>query len=196
MDTTIATGMGTASAEPFATMPAPATVRIERLLPGPIERVWAYLTESDKRRRWFAAGPMDLQPGGAAALTFRNDDLSVEAGRHDSACSADGVTHQMNGTVVRCEPPRLLVFRWSSDPNPRRSHLSCRRTAATRVSCSHTVALPTAGSCSASPPAGTCTSASSWTSSPMRRRAASGRSMRGWRRSMASAFLNRPTLRR
>ena len=44
MDTTIATGMGTASAEPFATMPAPATVRIERLLPGPIERVWAYLT--------------------------------------------------------------------------------------------------------------------------------------------------------
>ena len=68
MGTTIATGMGTASAEPFATMPAPATVRIERLLPGPIERVWAYLTESDKRRRWFAAGPMDLQPGGRRRL--------------------------------------------------------------------------------------------------------------------------------
>ena len=59
---------------------------------------------------------MDLQPGGAAALTFRNDDLSVEAGRHDSACSADGVTHQMNGTVVHSVPPRLLVFRWEARP--------------------------------------------------------------------------------
>lgn len=26
------------------------TVRFERLLPGPIERVWAYLTELEKRR--------------------------------------------------------------------------------------------------------------------------------------------------
>ena len=30
------------------------TVRFERLLPGPIERVWAYLTESEKRRKWLA----------------------------------------------------------------------------------------------------------------------------------------------
>lgn len=41
---------GTVVAEPYATMPAPATVRIERILPGLIERVWAYLTESEKRR--------------------------------------------------------------------------------------------------------------------------------------------------
>ena len=40
------------------------TIRFERLLPGPIERVWAYLTESDKRAKWLAAGDMDLRPGG------------------------------------------------------------------------------------------------------------------------------------
>ena len=28
---------------------APGTLRMERLLPGPIERVWAYITEPEKR---------------------------------------------------------------------------------------------------------------------------------------------------
>ena len=32
----------------YGVQTAPDTVRIERLLPGPIERLWAYLTESDK----------------------------------------------------------------------------------------------------------------------------------------------------
>ena len=58
MDKTIDTSMGTGGAEPYATMPAPATVRIERILPGPVERIWAYITDSDKRRKWFAEGPM------------------------------------------------------------------------------------------------------------------------------------------
>ncbi len=111
--TTITTGMDSNGAEPYATMPAPATVRIERILPGPPERVWAYVTESDKRRKWVAEGPMDLRQDGAVALTFRNNDLSNEAGRPGSHCPAGGVDHQMNGVIVRCEPPRLLVFRWS-----------------------------------------------------------------------------------
>ena len=33
----------------------PGTLKIERVLPGPIERVWAYLTDSDLRRQWLAA---------------------------------------------------------------------------------------------------------------------------------------------
>ena len=115
MDTTITTSTGAIGAEPYATMSAPATVRIERILPGPLERVWAYITESEKRRRWFAEGPMDLRQGGAVALTFRNNDLSVETGRPDSSCSPNGVDHQMNGVILRCEPPRLLVFRWSPE---------------------------------------------------------------------------------
>ncbi|WP_234274916.1 hypothetical protein [Billgrantia zhangzhouensis] len=31
------------------------SIRFERLLPGPIERVWAFLTESDKRGLWLAS---------------------------------------------------------------------------------------------------------------------------------------------
>ena len=34
----------------------PTTLKIQRLLPGPIERIWAYLTDSELRRKWMAAG--------------------------------------------------------------------------------------------------------------------------------------------
>ena len=45
----------------YAVVTAPGTVRIERLLPGPIGRIWSYLTESDKRSQWLAAGNMELK---------------------------------------------------------------------------------------------------------------------------------------
>ena len=53
-------------------------VRFERLLPGPIERVWAYLTDPDKRGTWLAAGPMELRVGGQVELNFHHADLSAE----------------------------------------------------------------------------------------------------------------------
>ncbi len=36
----------------------PTTLTVERTLPGPIERVWAYLTEPDKRARWLGGGAL------------------------------------------------------------------------------------------------------------------------------------------
>ena len=36
-------------------------VRLERVLPGPIERVWKYLTDPELRGKWLATGPMELQ---------------------------------------------------------------------------------------------------------------------------------------
>ena len=38
----------------YGVLTEPATLKIQRLLPGPIERVWAYLVESDLRRQWLA----------------------------------------------------------------------------------------------------------------------------------------------
>jgi uncharacterized protein YndB with AHSA1/START domain len=103
------------SAEPYASMPAPATIRIERILPGPVERVWTYLTDSDKRAKWLAGGPMEVREGGAVTLTFRNADLSRGKTNPNSPCSPDGVDHVMQGVVTRCEPPHLLAFNWSAD---------------------------------------------------------------------------------
>lgn len=62
----------------YGKMTAPDTLRLERLLPGPIERVWAYLTEPDKRAKWLAGGPMELRAGGRAELRFNHADLSAE----------------------------------------------------------------------------------------------------------------------
>src|SRR5688572_29818333 len=40
---------------------APDTVRMERLFPGPVERVWEFLVDPDKRALWLAGGPMELR---------------------------------------------------------------------------------------------------------------------------------------
>ena len=60
------------------TLIEPGTVKLERLLPGPVERVWAYLTESDKRAKWLAGGEFDLRVGGKIRLEFNNSSLSRE----------------------------------------------------------------------------------------------------------------------
>ena len=61
----------------YGTITEAGTVRLERLLPGPIERVWAYLTESDKRAKWLAYGDMDLRPGGEMEYIWRNWELAL-----------------------------------------------------------------------------------------------------------------------
>ena len=87
------------------------TLRIRRVLPGPIERVWAYLTESDKRGRWLASGPMELHVGGRVELTFRNTELSPHAEPPPEKYKQyEGAS--VSGRVTRCEPPRLLSYTW------------------------------------------------------------------------------------
>lgn len=104
----------TADNDAYGVLTAPDSVRIERLLPGPIERVWAYLTEPDKRRQWLAAGPMDLRVGGAVELDFDNNRLT----RDDDpppAKYADHSVNTMRGHITAVEPPRLLRFTWNED---------------------------------------------------------------------------------
>ena len=88
------------------TSPEQATVRIERILPGPIERVWAYLTEADKRATWFAGGVFDLREGGKADLRFDHSLLSAEATPPEFKMKRAEWTE----TITRCEPPRLLAY--------------------------------------------------------------------------------------
>ena len=92
----------------YATRIAPDAIRLERLLPGPIERVWAFLTESDKRARWLAAGEMELKPGGKVELQFDHNRISHEPTPAKYRDMPMGFT----GKVMRCEPPRLLMFSW------------------------------------------------------------------------------------
>lgn len=96
------------------TLVASGTLRFRRRLPGPVERVWAYLTEPDKRRRWLAGGPMDLRPGGAVELRFRNAELARDDDPAPDRYREAGNDGTVRGDIVRCEPPRLLAFTWGS----------------------------------------------------------------------------------
>jgi uncharacterized protein YndB with AHSA1/START domain len=98
----------------FGVVTEARTLRIRRVLPGPIERVWAYLTESEKRGRWLASGPMDVRVGGRVELTFRNSDLSAHGEpAPDKYKQYEGASFE--GRVTRCEPPRLLSYTWGDD---------------------------------------------------------------------------------
>lgn len=91
------------------------TVRFERVLPGPIEEVWAYLTESGKRGKWFASGAMDLRVDGEVILVFNHAELSAEKETPERYKAAEG--YRMRGRITRCEPPRLLSYTWDETTN-------------------------------------------------------------------------------
>ena len=74
----------------MGTIVEPSVLRFERELPGPIERVWAYLTESDKLPQWFSAGVVTPRKGG---------EMQLEMG--------------MSGTVTVWDPPHVLEYTWN-----------------------------------------------------------------------------------
>ena len=91
----------------------PGTVRLERLLPGPVERAWSYLTESDKRAKWLAAGEFELRVGGKARLAFDNSRLPNE--KPLPAKYKDSGKGAFEGVITRLEPLRLLAHTWKWD---------------------------------------------------------------------------------
>ena len=89
----------------------PASVRFERVLPGPIERVWEYLTDSELRGTWFASGPLEPRMGGALELTFRHSRLAPPGERApEKHAGAEGYTTV--GRITQYDPPRLLAWTW------------------------------------------------------------------------------------
>lgn len=91
------------------------TVRMERLLPGPIERVWNYLTDSEKRGTWLAKGEMELQVGGKVELNFLHASLTPHVEQTPERFEQMECGFGFSGTVTECDPPRLLAFTWGGD---------------------------------------------------------------------------------
>ncbi|QJR11012.1 hypothetical protein DSM104443_02083 [Usitatibacter rugosus] len=91
----------------FAQAIATDTLRLERLLPGPIERVWSYLTDGEKRSQWFCGGSLEPREGGKSVLLFDHDKLSDESYPADFAGMKG---KSFTGTVLVYDPPRALGY--------------------------------------------------------------------------------------
>lgn len=94
----------------------PGEVRLTRILPGPIERVWEYLTDAEKRSTWFAGGNMDLRPGGKMQLQMRHLNLAPGETPPERYKQVHDPGVSWEETIIRCEPPRLLSFTWEGEP--------------------------------------------------------------------------------
>lgn len=94
----------------YAVLTEPATLKIQRLLPGPIERVWAYLTESELRRQWLAAGEMEMKVGAPVELVWRNDELTHPPGQRPPGFPDE---QRMEVRITELDPPRKLAITWS-----------------------------------------------------------------------------------
>ena len=65
--------------------------RFERMLPGPIERMWEHLTDCTKLKGWFGEGTIEPQEGGAVTL----------------------MGGDVRGVITQWKPPRLLAYTWN-----------------------------------------------------------------------------------
>ena len=92
--------------EAYGEVIEPNTLRIKRLLPGSIDRLWASLTDSDLRRKWLASGVMEMKVGAPFQLVWRNDELENAGPRPDGFDEE----HCMESRITQLDPPYRLGF--------------------------------------------------------------------------------------
>ncbi|MBR0827904.1 SRPBCC family protein [Bradyrhizobium manausense] len=89
----------------------PTTLRLQRLLPGPIERIWAYLTDSELRRKWLASGAMEMKVGAPFELSWRNDELNDPPSKRPEGFPEE---HRMQSRITELDPLRKLTIVWNN----------------------------------------------------------------------------------
>jgi uncharacterized protein YndB with AHSA1/START domain len=95
--------------------PGPGEVRLVRLLPGPIERVWEYLTDPAKRARWLCGGIVEQRPGGKVVFAMHHKNLAPDEKPPAQFAHVQDPGVTFEGRVLRSEPPRLLVHTFGGD---------------------------------------------------------------------------------
>jgi uncharacterized protein YndB with AHSA1/START domain len=98
------------SLDAFGALIESATLKIQRLLPGPIERVWAYLTESELRRQWLGSGKMEMKQGTQFELVWRNNELSELPSKRPAGFPEE---QRMQSRITEFDPPRKLAIAWA-----------------------------------------------------------------------------------
>jgi uncharacterized protein YndB with AHSA1/START domain len=102
----------TRSEENYGKIIAPRVLEIQRLFPGPVERVWDYLTKSDLRRQWLASGEMEMKAGSECELVWHHDKTTNPPGKRPEGVNEES---HLQSRVTICEPPHKLGFIFWSD---------------------------------------------------------------------------------
>lgn len=89
------------------------SVRFERLLPGPVDKVWRYLTDPAYRSRWLCGGITEMRIGGRVDMDFNNASLSSQPDIPKPEKFADLPEEiSFSGVVTQLEAPVLLAHTW------------------------------------------------------------------------------------
>jgi uncharacterized protein YndB with AHSA1/START domain len=89
------------TADELLTIDGRPTVRLQRRLAHPVDKVWRALTESEHLSAWFPCpARIDARPGGRMVFDMGGADVPAEAS---------------GGEVLQVDPPRLLEFTWADD---------------------------------------------------------------------------------
>ena len=98
-----------AAIDAYGALIEPATLRMQRLLPGPVERVWSYLTEERLRRQWLCSGVMELKAGAPFEWVWRNDELTSPSGERPEGFDEE---KRMQGRILDIHAPYKLSYDW------------------------------------------------------------------------------------
>lgn len=97
------------------TFSEPGTILFKRLLPGPIERVWDYLTKSELKEKWLAAGDIEPRVGGTVDLYFRHKNLSETDDPIPEKYKGLEEGTYTSGRVTCYDRPHLLSYTWEEE---------------------------------------------------------------------------------
>ncbi|MEO0982629.1 MAG: SRPBCC family protein [Pseudomonadota bacterium] len=88
------------------------SLRFVRTLPGPIERVWSYFADPDKRAEWLAGGEIGTKPGDKTVFDFDHDRLTPHNDPVPEKYADAGGAETFVGEITAFDPPRHMAFKW------------------------------------------------------------------------------------
>jgi uncharacterized protein YndB with AHSA1/START domain len=103
----------------FGKLVNPHTVVFERLLPGPIERVFDFLWNEDKRRLWLTSGAMPTTPGAKFEMRWKHSEYSPNKSvPPERMKETDEKGHTGTFTLLAYEPPHRLAYTFGESRLP------------------------------------------------------------------------------
>lgn len=87
------------------------TFRLQRTLKAPIERVWSYFVDPEKRSRWFTGGDTLSANGQDFSFLFAHRNITNEKPPERWKQMECG-EFSMEARILAFEPPHLLAYTW------------------------------------------------------------------------------------